>query len=312
MSATVLSYDMSWGIANSDDARFNRYVRRNLLMALVLGIIMPFLPLPEIEKPVVEEAPRLAQLIFEKEELKPPPPPKPLQKKAEPLPKKVEPPKPVKKKVVVKKPAPVKPRVTARQQAEKSGLLALRDSLSDLRQNTVSSSFEKTGKLSRGAATAQKTERAILTAGTARGSGGIQTANLSRNTGGGELSGRSTTKVHSPSGNAPGGTAGGKGKGSKSAGRSIEEIQMIFDRNKGSIYSVYNRALRKDPSLKGKIVLRLTIAPSGMVTRCDLVSSELADPDLGKKIASRVKLFDFGAKDVTEITITYPIDFLPA
>jgi len=312
MSATVLSYDMSWGIANSDDARFNRYVRRNLLMALVLGIIMPFLPLPEIEKPVVEEAPRLAQLIFEKEELKPPPPPKPLQKKPEPLPKKVEPPQPVKKKVVVKKPAPVKPVVTARQQAEKSGLLALRDSLSDLRQNTVSSSFEKTGKLSRGAATAQKTERAILTAGTARGSGGIQTANLSRNTGGGELSGRSTTKVHSPSGNAPGGTAGGKGKGSKSAGRSIEEIQMIFDRNKGSIYSVYNRALRKDPSLKGKIVLRLTIAPSGMVTRCDLVSSELADPDLGKKIASRVKLFDFGAKDVTEITITYPIDFLPA
>ncbi|MDH3527522.1 MAG: AgmX/PglI C-terminal domain-containing protein [Gammaproteobacteria bacterium] len=310
MSATVLSYDMSWGIANSDDARFNRYVRRNLLMALVLGIIMPFLPLPEIEKPVVEEAPRLAQLIFEKEELKPPP--QPLQKKAEPLLKKVEPPQPVKKKVVVKKPAPVKPVVTARQQAEKSGLLALRDSLSDLRQNTVSSSFEKTGKLSRGAATAQKTERAILTAGTARGSGGIQTANLSRNTGGGELSGRSTTKVHSPSGNAPGGTAGGKGKGSKSAGRSIEEIQMIFDRNKGSIYSVYNRALRKDPSLKGKIVLRLTIAPSGMVTRCDLVSSELADPDLGKKIASRVKLFDFGAKDVTEITITYPIDFLPA
>jgi hypothetical protein len=87
---------------------------------------------------------------------------------------------------------------------------------------------------------------------------------------------------------------------------------MIFDRNKGSIYSVYNRALRKDPSLKGKIVLRLTIAPSGKVTRCDLVSSELADPALGKKIASRVKLFDFGDKDVTEITITYPIDFLPA
>ena len=87
---------------------------------------------------------------------------------------------------------------------------------------------------------------------------------------------------------------------------------MTFDRNKGSIYSVYNRALRNDPGLKGKIVLRLTIAPSGKVTRCDLVSSELGDPVLGKKIVSRVKLFDFGAKDVTEVTITYPIDFLPA
>jgi len=315
MSAIVLSFDMSWGGANADDARFKRIVRINLLAVLVLGISMPFLPLPEIAKPVVEEPPRLARLIFEKEEIKPPPPPppKPVQKKPEPLPKKVETPKPVtKKKIVVKKPAPVKPKVTARQQAEKSGLLALRDSLSDLRQNTVSSSFKKTSNLSQGVGAAKKTERAILTAGTARGSGGIQTAKLSRNTGGGELSGRSTTKVHSPTGNAPGGTVGGKDKGSKSAGRSIEEIQMIFDRNKGSIYSVYNRALRKDPSLKGKIVLRLTIAPSGKVTRCDLVSSELGDPALGEKIASRVKLFDFGVKDVTEITITYPIDFLPA
>lgn len=318
MSATVLSYDMSWGGDNSDDTRFNRIVRANLLVALVLGFSMPLLPLPEIVKPAVEEPPRLAQLIFEKQEIKPPPPPpkpKPVLKKPESLPKKVEAPKPVEKKeIVVKKPAPVKPKVTAREQAEKSGLLALRDSLSDLRQNTVSSSFKKTSNLSQGAGAAQKTERAILTAGTARGSGGIQTANLSRNTGGGELSGRSATKVHSPTGNAPGGTVGSKskGKGGKSAGRSIEEIQMIFDRNKGSIYSVYNRALRKDPSLKGKIVLRLTIAPSGKVTRCDLVSSELADPALGKKIASRVKLFDFGSSDVSEVTITYPIDFLPA
>jgi len=315
MSAIVLSFDMSWGVANSDDTRFKRLVRTNLLVALVLGIIIPFLPLPEIEKPAVDEPPRLAQLIFEKEEVKPPPPPppKPVQKQPEPLPQKTEAPKPVeKKKVVVKKPLPEKPKVTARQQAEKSGLLALKDSLADMRQNTVSNSFKNTDNLSQAVGAAQKTERAILTAGTARGSGGIQTANLSRNTGGGELSGRSTTRVHSPTGNAPGGTVGGKGKGSKSAGRSIEEIQMIFDRNKGSIYSVYNRALRNDPTLKGKIVLRLTIAPSGKVTRCDLVSNELGDPALGEKIASRIKLFNFGAKDVTEVTITYPIDFLPA
>ncbi len=313
MSATVLSYDMSWGIANADDARFRRLVRTNLLVSLVLGIILPFLPLPEFEKPVVEEPPRLAQLIFEKQGIKPPPRPKPAPKKPEPLPKQVEAPKPVKKNpVVVKKPAPVKPRVTAREQAQKSGLLALKDSLADMRQNPVASSFRKTGNLSRGTGATQKTERAILTAGTARGSGGIQTANLSRNTGGGELSGRSTTTVHSPAGHAAGGTVGVKGRGGKSAGRSIEEIQMVFDRNKGSIYSVYNRALRKAPDLKGKIVLRLTIAPSGQVTRCELVSSELGDPSLGEKIASRVKRFDFGAKDVTEVTITYPIDFLPA
>ena len=260
---------------------------------------------------MVEEPPRLAKLIFEKEIIKPPPPPKVEEKK--PLPKKVEKPKPVKKpkKVVVNKPKPVKPKVTARQKAEKAGLLALSDSLSDMRQNTVTKSF-RNNNLSQAGGQAKKTERAILTAGTTSSSGGIKTSAMSRNTGGGSLAGRATTTVHSPAGNAETTTVGGKGKGSRGAGRSIEEIQMVFDRNKGSIYSVYNRALRKDPNLQGKVVLRLTIAPSGKVTHCSIVSSELGDAELGKKITSRVKRFNFGAKDVNEVTITYPIDFLPA
>ncbi|HSG10973.1 MAG TPA: hypothetical protein VLB10_04405 [Gammaproteobacteria bacterium] len=40
--------------------------------------------------------------------------------------------------------------------------------------------------------------------------------------------------------------------------------------------------------------------------------SELADAAPGSKITFRVKLFNFGAKDVDEVTITYPTDFLPA
>ena len=87
---------------------------------------------------------------------------------------------------------------------------------------------------------------------------------------------------------------------------------MVFDCNKGTIYSVYNRALRKDPTLQGKIVLQLTIAPSGKVTSCVLVTSELHDDIVSHKISQRVKLFNFEAKDVTEVTITYPIEFLPA
>jgi TonB family protein len=202
--------------------------------------------------------------------------------------------------------------VSARERAEQSGLLALRDTLSDLRENRVTDNFKGSGKLTRAAGTTQKTERALLTAGTTRSSGGIQTSSLSRDTGGGELAGRTTTRVQSPTGSEPGAVAGSKGRDNRANGRSSEEIQVVFDRNKGSIYSVYNRALRVDPTLRGKIVLRLTIAPSGKVTRCELVSNELGDPALGQKIVSRVRLFDFGARDVEAVTITYPIDFLPA
>jgi protein TonB len=314
---------MPWELSSEADARFQRIVKTCLAVFLVFAVIMPYLPLPEFEKiPLKEPNARVATLIFEIKETPKPEPavvtpkapqPKPLRKQPVPAASKTVPPKAVKPAPRVAKKKPVKPKVSARQQAEQAGLLAMKDALADMRQNTVSTNLQKARTLSRAGGKARTTDRAVLTSGTTRSSSGIQTASLSRNTGGGQLAGRATTKVHSPSGNAPaGGESGNSGGGERTAGRSIEEIQMVFDRNKGAIYSVYNRALRKDPTLQGKIVLQLTIAPSGKVTRCILVSSELHDGVVSQKISQRVKLFNFEAKDVNEVTITYPIEFLPA
>jgi protein TonB len=302
---------MPWSYSDEEDGRFNRIVRTSLAVSLVFSILMPLLPLTIIEKEIIEEPPRLVTLIFEKKPVAPPPKPKPVVRKPRPLPKKAEKPKPVKQVKKTRKPEPVDKTVAARSKAKKSGLLALTDSLSDLRQNTRATSLKQTSALSHSGGQARKTERAVLTSNTASTSGGISTASLSRNTGGGALASRATTQVHSPVGNAAGASSG-SGRSDRAAGRSIEEIQMVFDRNKGIIYSVYNRALRKDPSLQGKIVLQLTIAPSGKVLHCKLISSELNAPSLGQNITKRVKLFDFGAREVSEVTITYPIDFLPA
>ena len=98
---------------------------------------------------------------------------------------------------------------------------------------------------------------------------------------------------------------------SGSASRSEEEIALVFDRNKGAIYALYGRALREQPDLQGKLVLEFTIAPDGEVTECHVVSSELHDPDLERKIVARVKLFRFEARDVAAITTTKPIEFVP-
>ena len=59
-------------------------------------------------------------------------------------------------------------------------------------------------------------------------------------------------------------------------------------------------------------MLRLTIAPNGAVTFCEVVSSELGDQELEQKLVQRIKLFRFEAKDVEAITTTKPIDFFPA
>lgn len=297
---------MPWELSAETDARFQRIVRIFLSVFLLIGVVMPYLPLSEfVTKTVEEPAPRLATLIFEVRQT--PPAPVPLSKPEIPEPKKQV--KATPKKV---KPAPVKPKISARKQAEQAGLLAMKDELADMRQNTVNNNIKKASKLSQAGGRAGSTDRALLTSGTTRSSGGIQTANLSRNTASSQLAERATTQVHSPSANVAGGGTTASSGGERSAGRSIEEIQIVFDRNKSAIFSVYNRALRKNPSLQGKVVLELTIAPSGKVTRCVLVYSELQDAVLGKKISQRVKLFKFEAKDVSEVTITYPIEFLPA
>lgn len=297
---------MPWELSAETDARFQRIVRIFLSVFLLIGVVMPYLPLSEfVTKTVEEPAPRLATLIFEVRQT--PPAPVPLSKPKIPEPKKQV--KATPKKV---KPAPVKPKISARKQAEQAGLLAMKDELADMRQNTVNNNIKKASKLSQAGGRARSTDRALLTSGTTRSSGGIQTANLSRNTASSQLAERATTQVHSPSANVAGGGTTASSRGERSAGRSIEEIQIVFDRNKSAIFSVYNRALRKNPSLQGKVVLELTIAPSGKVTRCVLVYSELQDAVLGKKISQRVKLFKFETKDVSEVTITYPIEFLPA
>jgi TonB family protein len=100
----------------------------------------------------------------------------------------------------------------------------------------------------------------------------------------------------------------GSGKGA----RSREEVELTFDKNKGAIYSIYARALRDDPGLKGKVVLEITISPTGEVLNCVIVSSELNNPDLEKKLIARIKLFRFEPRDVESLTLTKPIDFFPA
>ncbi len=153
----------------------------------------------------------------------------------------------------------------------------------------------------------------MITSKVGTASGGINTASLSRNTGGSGIAGRDTTRVASPVAGIGQSAGGARRSGSSGkASRSREEIELVFDKNKGAIFALYNRALRMDPTLEGKLVLRLTIAPNGEVTFCEIVSSELGDDELERKLVQRIKLFRFEAKDVEPITTTKPIDFFPA
>jgi hypothetical protein len=157
----------------------------------------------------------------------------------------------------------------------------------------------------------------MLTTNAPGSSGGIALASLSRGLGGGgggagdKMAGVQTTRATSAIGGGAGASDRPLARDGR-AGRTDEEIQIVFDRYKAALYRLYNRELRKDPSLRGQMVLRLTIEPDGSVSLCQLQASDMNAPDLSAQVVERVRTINFGAKDVDPITILYPIDFLPA
>jgi len=114
-----------------------------------------------------------------------------------------------------------------------------------------------------------------------------------------------------------GGTGSGTGTGGSHAlqagsSRSREEIQEILERNKQAIYNLYNNALRNDPELQGHVLISITIAPSGQVTACAILSSELGAAALEAQLVQLIRRIDFGAKpDARMVTTKVPIEFFP-
>ena len=213
----------------------------------------------------------------------------------------------------VPEPEPVDTVQQARERASVAGLLPFAQQLQSLRDNEAVQNLDTRNLSGSAEADSPVNERSLITSSVGSGSGGINTASLSRNTGGSGLANRATTQVDNPvEGFGPAGGAVARSGDSNLGSRSREEIERVFDRNKGAIYALYNRALRANPVLQGKVVLRLTISAAGQVTFCEIVSSELGDPDLEEKLVQRVLLFQFEAKDVEAITTTKPIDFFPA
>lgn len=295
------NFELPWEGDPEATARYRRLLLIGFAIFLLVGVLVPLLNLPEPKESAAQAVPeRLARIMVEEKPKPPPPPP----------PKPVEQPKPV-----PKPEARPKDRVEeARKKAEQSGLMKLKDELADLRRDLAQEMPSPTRNLTGAVGEDSKAERSLIASKAGSGSSGVQSSNSSRGfgSGAGSLSGYSTTSVSSRVAAVGAGSAASRTGNSGKAARSREEIELEFDRNKGAIYALYTRALRDRPELQGKIVLEFTIAPSGEVTSCRVVSSELNEPELERRIIARVKLIRFAAKDVETMTTTKPIEFFPA
>jgi outer membrane biosynthesis protein TonB len=296
---------MPWTRGGEDDKRFWKSLAASLLVSSLLGLLIPQidLPLPEPWE-VIEVPDRLVRLIREARPLPPPPPvraeTRPEEEMPEPEPEAVAEPTPQQE-----------PKPSTKSQ----GILAFREQFSALAANAPAAQLGARARItSSGDAGSARPQRSMVTTRAPGSSGGINLAALSRDVGGGgggEIEGVQVTRATSALGALSG--SGRPLSDGPAAVRTDEEIQIVFDRHKAVLYRLYNRELRRDPTLQGQMVLRLTIEPDGSVSLCELQSTDMKAPQLSAQVVERVRTFDFGAKEaIPAITIIYPIDFLPA
>lgn len=330
LGRTPLS-SLSWNKEKGERLRLMVITAVALVFFIPLALVIPALDVPEPERTKAESLPpQLARLVVKPEAIEKPAP-KPVEAPAPPEPKPAEPepaepeqvkpePKPVPR--VAKpeaQPVPAKqsPKATsqrveqAREKASRSGLLAMKDRLASMRQPAPKAAPVIQANADSVAGSGRGVNAGVQgSTDTLQGSGGVKDSKAIRADV--EVAGHEVRKVEATPKAAAALASAPAPKQKPSVGeRAMSNIRQVFDSGKTALYSLYQRELRQDPTLAGKVLLELVIEPDGSVSACKVVSSELESPALEQKIAMRVRLFNFGADNVEARKVRFPIDFLP-
>lgn len=316
---SVLVMQLPW--SPQDGERFFRKILvAFLLVLLVVAVPVSIVNLPELTRADKERLPpQLARVVLEQKEILPPP----VVEKPKVETQVVDKPK---EQAVQEKAKPVlptaeqvtKPKINqvdsaetirARNVAKQSGLLAVANEMNELtdtrdidanikakvnnKTNTNAAGYDAALIASASpTATATKVdEKKVI--------GELNKADLQERSAAAQTTAATERFENEKSNNTQGGA------------RTTDDVAFVFNKNKTSLYSLYDRERRKNVGLKGRIVFQLTIAPSGKVTDVKIISSELNNPALETRIISRIKMFIFSPSNGGPITINYPVEFLP-
>ena len=324
-------YGLPWNQERGERKRLLAAAVFVMPLFLAIAGYVSWVELPERDRQEQEALPpQLAKLIIEKKEppkpvMPEPEPPKPEEKpveqakpepKPEPVPEPVMP-EPEPEPQVAEKPEPKpepKPEevAKAREKAKNTGILAMGNELKKL--SSLAESVKLDGPVANTAEPiARKTGDTLASRATASAkSSGVNEEVLNREAGQVALAERQRAEVAEAERVAAVKEAARKEQQETAARtRSKEELRRTMDANKSAIYSIYNRELRRKPSLQGSITPELVIEPNGAVSSCSVVESTLNEPALESKICNRLRLVDFGARPgVDQTKIRYPIELL--
>ena len=92
---------------------------------------------------------------------------------------------------------------------------------------------------------------------------------------------------------------------------SADAVRRTVGRAIGGIKGCYERALRRNPTLGGRVSIRFTIGGGGRVVSAS-ASNNTISPEVGNCIVARIRSLRFPPPEGGNVTFSYPFFFQPA
>ncbi len=103
-----------------------------------------------------------------------------------------------------------------------------------------------------------------------------------------------------------------EGAASSNALRDNTAINKVVSDHRVSIRMSYEKFLQRDPTLKGKVTVRFTIAADGSVSAVQILENTTGNADLEAEIIRKVKMWTFDPVPDGDVSVTYPFVFSPS
>jgi len=304
---------------SAQDKSFNTILAILLLGYLIVAVVVPFIKQVEVPREIKERPPaQLAKIMLKEKQL-------PLPKKELIKPKKKPPIKKVKTKdkkkakpkEKLKQPTPVNKSELAKTKAHSSGLATMKDELFAMREAFTVTPVAST-KLNNNKSKATTIKRKLLAAATNKQSSQLTQAQLSKTVASDAISTKNTEHIRLGKEEiladnlASSNVLAENDSKSSLAQRSEMSIRRTLEAHKARLYALYNRALRKDPLLKGKVLFVIEIQPKGNISHVSIKSSALNNAKLERQLIVILRRIKFPVADVSVMTTIWAIDFLPS
>lgn len=91
-----------------------------------------------------------------------------------------------------------------------------------------------------------------------------------------------------------------------------EALARYVKARKSAIQACYEKELKRNPTLKGKVVVRFTISTAGRASEVDIEENTLGNDAVASCIRAVIRAWVFPFKPPSEVPVAYPFVFAPA